>query len=364
MDLRVVVEVGVDVAPPARSRRDIGSLEFSLCAAGPQSEVYVARVLDVDRLSILVDHVDVAGQAVSVCALQEGFDRHASLFPIVLTDDECAVHGRVEFCALIGSPDRSFEVLGPEHDLGQLEGSRDPAGDGILALSLELVDTGSLFLRDLSFGDLAVDMGLLENEQLVQALKVQLSRRLPIGQALVRLGHVGGDRLGLLLDAYKADQAQYDVGTLELPDGLVSHRVSQYVVELFPRFMLRVARMQVKIGEVHRCSEPPDFAEIRVSVPIASARGVDVALICDLAFGESLAEAASGLDPADLDAEMVADGVGEFLNVLCGNAASAVAKEGHPAEIGPPDYEAELCDGWMVEIATDVGRAALVLSTF
>jgi CheY-specific phosphatase CheX len=218
--------------------------------------------------------------------------------------------------------------------------------------------------RDLSFGDLAVDMGLLENAQLVQSLKIQRSRRLPIGQALVRLGHVAGDRLGILFDAYKADQAQYDVGAFELPDGLVSHRVSRYVVEFFPRFMLRVARMQVKIGEIHTYDGAPDFAEIRVSVPITGVRSVDVALVCDLAFGESLAEAASGLDPADLDAEMVADGIGEFLNVLCGNAASAVAKEGHPVELGPPDYEAELCDGWMVELATGVGRAALILSTF
>lgn len=61
---------------------------------------------------------------------------------------------------------------------------------------------------------------------------------------------------------------------------------------------------------------------------------------------------------------MVADGVGEFLNVLGGNAAGAVAKEGHPVELGSPDYEAELCDGWMIELAVGIGRAALVLSTF
>jgi CheY-specific phosphatase CheX len=218
--------------------------------------------------------------------------------------------------------------------------------------------------RDLSFGDLAVSMGLLENTQLVHALQIQSSRRLPIGQALVRLEHIAGDRLGILLDAYKTDQAQYDVGTIELPDGLVSHRVSRYVIELFPRFMLRIARMQVKIGEIHSFDETPDFAEIRVSVPITGTRGVEVALVCDLVFGESLAQAASGLDPADLDAEMVADGVGEFLNVLCGNAASAVAKEGYPVELGPPDYGAELCDGWSVELAVGVGRAVLILSTF
>jgi hypothetical protein len=50
--------------------------------------------------------------------------------------------------------------------------------------------------------------------------------------------------------------------------------------------------------------------------------------------------------------------------VLCGNAASAVAKEGYPVELGPPDYGAELCDGWSVELAVGVGRAVLILSTF
>ncbi len=218
--------------------------------------------------------------------------------------------------------------------------------------------------RDLSFGDLAVEMKLLESDQLVAILKAQSMCRLPIGQALVRLGHIANDRLGLLLDAYKTDQAQYDVAAIDLPDGLASHRVSRYVIELFPRFMLRVARMQAKVGEIQRFDAAPEFAEIRVSIPIKGARGLEVALICDLTFGESLAHAASGLDPCDLDSEMVADGVGEFLNVLCGNAGSAVAKEGHPIELGPPDYEAELCDGWMVDLAVGAGRAALVLSTF
>jgi CheY-specific phosphatase CheX len=89
-----------------------------------------------------------------------------------------------------------------------------------------------------------------------------------------------------------------------------------------------------------------------------------VALVCDSEFAEALAMQASGLSPCDLDPEMVADGVGEFLNVLCGNAASGLAKEGHRVELGPPDYDADLCDGWIVDLAVGTGRAGLVLSTF
>jgi len=217
--------------------------------------------------------------------------------------------------------------------------------------------------RDVGFGDLAVEMGLLEPEELVEVVQRQRSQRMPIGQALVRLGHVRHDRLGLLLDAFKADQAQYEVEEIALPDGLASHRVSRFVLELLPRFLKRVAGLDARVGDIRRFASLPDFADIQVSVPLEGPRRLEVVLVSDLAFAEALAIAASGLSPRDLDPEMVADGVGEFLNVLGGNAAGAVTREGHRIELGPPDYDAQLCDGWTVDLAVGVGRAALVLST-
>jgi hypothetical protein len=218
--------------------------------------------------------------------------------------------------------------------------------------------------RDMAFGDLAIDMGFLESEQLVEIVGQQRSRRLPIGRALVQLGHLGNDRLGTLLDAFKADQAQYEIMETDLPDGLASHRVARFVLDLLPRFLMRVARLQAKVGEVACLDTVPDYVETKVSVPLRGARGLEVALVSDLEFAEALATASSGLAPADLDPEMVADGVGEFLNVLAGNAASAMTQEGHRIELGPPDYDAEVADGWIVDLAVDTGRASLVLSTF
>jgi len=218
--------------------------------------------------------------------------------------------------------------------------------------------------RDMPCGDLAVDMGLLSSEQLVEVLQRQRSRRLPIGQALVSQGCIELDRLGVLLDEFKADQAQFDTSSVSLPDGLANRRVTQYVLDLLPRYMLRVGGIRAKVGEIRAFEDVPEFGEVRVSVPMKGARGVDVAIAADLAFSEALAVASSGLDPRDLDQEMVADGVGEFLNVLCGNAGSLAAREGHRLELGAPDYEAELCDGWTVDLAVGVGRAAMVLSTY
>ena len=218
--------------------------------------------------------------------------------------------------------------------------------------------------RDLPFGDMAVELGFLTSDQLVEVVQQQRTRRLPIGQALVRLGHIPADRLGTLLDAYKTDQSEYEVSDMDLPDALANHRATKYVLDLLPKFLMRVARMQAKVGEVRDFDGEPEFAEVKVSVPVKGARGLDVALVSDFEFAEALATAASGITPQDIDPEMVADGVGEFLNVLGGNAVSAVTKAGHRVELGPPDYDATLSEGWIVELAVGAGRAALGLSVF
>ena len=183
-------------------------------------------------------------------------------------------------------------------------------------------------------------------------------------QALVRLGHIESDRLGTLLDAYKTDQAQYQVEGVALPDPLANQPATKYVVELLPRFLRRVARIEAKVGDVTPYRGELECADIKVSIAIKGVRSLEVALVADLPFAEALAVAASGLSRADIDPEMIADGVGALLNVLGGNAVSAVAKGDHRVELGPPDYDASLVDGWRVDLAVGVGTASLVLSTF
>lgn len=218
--------------------------------------------------------------------------------------------------------------------------------------------------RDLHFGDLCVEKGLLTAPQLVELLRKQNQHRLPLGEALVRLGHLAADRLAMLLDMFKADQAKYATGRVALPDALANHRAVAPTLSLFVRFAMRLARIHAKVGAVHAFESSPEFAEVRVSVALRGVQGLDVALVSNAEFAERIALATTGLDESDVDPEMVADGVGEFLNVFLGNVVTALAVEGHPMELGAPDYEAELADGWIADLAVDTGRAALVLSLF
>ncbi len=217
---------------------------------------------------------------------------------------------------------------------------------------------------DKPFGDLAVAMTLLSSDQLVSCLRLQRESRLMIGEALVRLGHLAEDRLAPALDAFKADQAQYQVAADRiLPDPLANNRIAPYVLDMLPKFAMRMASITLKVGVPQVLAESPPFP-FRVSLPIHGHRGLEITLVGDRAFYLRLAARTAGLEESVLDDELIADGVGEFLNVLCGNAMSALERDGVPTELGVPDYDAELSDGWIFDLGTSHGRAALVLAQF
>jgi hypothetical protein len=217
---------------------------------------------------------------------------------------------------------------------------------------------------DQPFGDLAIDMGLMTHSDLVTCLQIQRASRLMIGEALVHLGHLPAERLGPMLDAFKADQAPYAVGVMQqLPDPLANNRIAPYVLDLLPKFARRIAGIDLKVGAAQVLVESPPF-RYRIALPVHGYRSLEITLVGDREFCCRIAAATSGLDADRLDDELMTDGVGEFLNVICGNAMSALERDGVETRLGVPDYCADLTDGWLFDLATTRGRAALVLSQF
>jgi len=214
------------------------------------------------------------------------------------------------------------------------------------------------------FGDLAVKMELLSRDQLVDCLRIQQQGRIRIGEALVRLGHLAEERLAPLLDEFKIDQAPYQLtSSCTLPDSLANHRVASCVLDLLPKFALRIAHMQLKIGDAQTLVESPPF-RMRVSIAVRAHRGLEIILVGDRHFCCELAKGTSGLVESALDDDLILDAVGEFLNILAGNAVAVLERGGVSAQIGVPDCNASLDDGWIFDLAASRGRAALVLSPF
>ena len=214
--------------------------------------------------------------------------------------------------------------------------------------------------RDCPFGGLAIEMGLLSEGQVDHLVRLQERTRLRIGQALVRLGSLENERLAELLASYDADQAPYRTGEVVLPKGLHDNALAAPVLDLFPKLLMRIARIVVRVGAGEPSSAVPDLP-IRSAVRVQGEARLQICLLGDEEFSRQLAGAAAGIDVSSADHALLADGVGEFLNVLAGNAMSLMEQKGLSTELEPPGNAIEFDAGYLFELAANVGSAALFL---
>jgi hypothetical protein len=218
---------------------------------------------------------------------------------------------------------------------------------------------------DIPFGELAVEMGLLSEEQVEYLIGFQDQTRLRIGQALVRLGYLPNGRLLQLLVQYENEQTVFRIGNVSLPDGLESNVLAATILDLLPKMLVRIARIGVRIGNEQPAADVPNYP-VRIAVRVTGDAGLMICLLGDEEFSLELAGATAGYDESRLEAArqnpvLLADGVGEFLNVLAGNAMGILERKKIATELEPPYCDPELDSGYLFELAVSVGNAALFL---
>jgi hypothetical protein len=212
---------------------------------------------------------------------------------------------------------------------------------------------------DRSFGELAVERGLLSRAALERLLASQAEQRLPLGEALVRIGALEATRLGALLDRFKIDQSPYASGNLSLPGALAGVRVAAIVLDLLPRVCMRVARLHVKLAPARpqRGDTPAHRAVIRA---VSGAHAVELGIAADDELARSLAAGVSGLGRSATPVSLLADALGEFLNVLMGSAVAALEREGARAQLDTVRHGALPAGGYAFDLVATEGRGALV----
>ncbi len=218
---------------------------------------------------------------------------------------------------------------------------------------------------DVPFGELAVEMGLLSEEQVDYLLGFQEQTRLRIGQALVRQGSLPNDRLLQLLVQFENDHALFSIVNVVLPKGLENNLLAATVLDLLPKLLVRVASIGVRIGKGQAAADAPDLP-VRTAVAVTGDVGLLICLLGNEEFSLQLAGATARLDEARLEAArqnlaLLADGVGEFLNVLAGNAMGMLERKQIVTELEPPHCDPELDSGYLFDLAVSVGEAALFL---
>jgi hypothetical protein len=218
---------------------------------------------------------------------------------------------------------------------------------------------------DIPFGELAVGMGLLSEEQVEYLIGFQEQTRLRIGQSLVRLGFLPNEQLLQLLVRFETEQALFRIGNVALPNGLDGNLLAATVLDLFPKLLVRIARIGVRIGKGQAAAEVPSYP-VRVAVNATGDVGLLICLLGDEEFALHLACATAGLDESHLEAArqnpvVLADGVGEFLNVLAGNAMGILERKKIATELEPPHCDPKLDSGYLFDLAVSVGEATLFL---
>ncbi len=218
--------------------------------------------------------------------------------------------------------------------------------------------------KDASFEEIVLELGLLPKAKLDALIQEHEARRVRIGDALVRKGHLAAGRLGGLLERFKVDQEKYTTCDIAMPADLRAPKLAAALVQLLPKFTERLAEIQLKVGEAERANGQtlPDYC---AAVVIHMDKGLELLLAGDEAFAARLTAGMLGAPIEDVNSFLLDDGLGEFLNVLAGNAVAIFEKQGERVPFDPPRLggHSEATAGYVFPLIATHGKAALVLSS-
>jgi CheY-specific phosphatase CheX len=190
---------------------------------------------------------------------------------------------------------------------------------------------------DMLFGELAVRLGILTPEAAEEILTRQKNDHLYIGEALVEKNFISREALDVELSLFREDQKDYAPGVISVPSGVRDPQAVRDAVDLTKKMFLRVARLEVKVGDGFMSMDEPGKNFASVSVRISGKGGMEYALstsreVSAAIYAGLLGEAGA----SESDEELVVDSVKEFCNITCGNILARMAQRGHSAELHPP----------------------------
>lgn len=214
---------------------------------------------------------------------------------------------------------------------------------------------------DRPFGELAQAMGILNSIELEEILLNQLETRINVGDALVRLGTLSREQLAEYEDLFKQRQVAIVQGDTTLPEPLAKNRLARTLVDLLPRLCLRTAQLTVVLESGQALGVKDPDTNLLASVLMVGTPALEVMILSEISFAKKLGADMVRLRGDSLSAELCLDGLGEFLNVLAGNAMTCLEERGIEYRLEAPRYGQFPERGWRFVIASEWGKASLVL---
>ena len=188
-----------------------------------------------------------------------------------------------------------------------------------------------------SVNKLVVDYALLSAKEVTEIEDELAKRQLRLGEALIQLGHLPGEELSPLLNAYHQQQAPFQIEPIPLPGSLNENRLAAYVVDFLPKMLESLSDLKLKIGR----SGPYTGENLYENLASLSTLGSDavcVTLSGDDEFTMALMEGVVGLRVDEPNRAILEDALGEFLNIVIGNAVVAFEQDGGNSDLEFPNY--------------------------
>ncbi|MEE2962432.1 MAG: chemotaxis protein CheX [Myxococcota bacterium] len=182
------------------------------------------------------------------------------------------------------------------------------------------------------FGTLALGEKLLTEAQIVELVGLQKERRGGVGEALIKLGFVTQEAMAKYFAHFKDTQEPTLVGL----DSTAGKRVVRMILEIFPELSKSLAGIIVEV-EPEQMILPRHQYEYTAAITMRGDATCTVTLSVNRDFAKVIMWGLFGLDYVEMT-EMYPDGVGEFLNMLLGNAGRAMDKESIHVQGDAPDF--------------------------
>jgi hypothetical protein len=189
--------------------------------------------------------------------------------------------------------------------------------------------------QDKKFGEIAVSLGYLTESQLEDLLNLQKSQRLYLGEALVRKGFITLKQLEEELRLYKQEQEREEEEVFKMFKKLPDDEIIEAYVDLTIKMFLRLVREIVKIGGC--ISEKTAFNPLDWTIEQKAKGDKNFSYLLNLSNDTLLkiSEKMSNKKREKID-EITLDIVGEFVNIISGNALSKLSSKGKNFEPEPP----------------------------
>lgn len=222
--------------------------------------------------------------------------------------------------------------------------------------------------QDARFGDIAQAMGLLSAAQVGELLSRQQAGRRMFGEILIERGALTREQLDTALQAQRSEREDavqtLAAGVAAHPLGAVADAAIDTCAKLFPRIL----HTPCQFSQLLDRSDTLVGFDMAAHVRIEAERTLRIALACDAAIARKLAAAFLSIDSNEVDNALARDALGELGNVLMGYVIKDILPDDSNYRAWPPDFSmpaSALAQGESaiaVIMATQHGPIALIIS--